>query len=267
MLTRITQLRALSLTPATNFFVAPACSSSLQTELVLMLTRPAEARTILRIGRSWKHHEKQTRRRNGNNRPIITHVTYLLFPHRDNNRKAGPKHLSICLPRFSFWRVGAYQGSAFRSQVRYLSTNYESEADSAAGSFCGGRRNRDRDAKSRSASVSLRMKSQRRFRRDLIIPEADDRRYCELYPTGRACAGAGRQVALAARLPGLNLALTSVHVDYPIKATASARRRRDARRGCTGGRFSFGGSANWTTKPGSGESYPSRRAHCRGQPQ
>ena len=156
MLTRITQLRALSLTPATNFFVAPACSSSLQTELVLMLTRPAEARTILRIGRSWKHHEKQTRRRNGNNRPIITHVTYLLFPHRDNNRKAGPKHLSICLPRFSFWRVGAYQGSAFRSQVRYLSTNYESEADSAAGSFCGGRRNRDRDAKSRSASVSLR---------------------------------------------------------------------------------------------------------------
>ena len=106
MLTRITQLRALSLTPATSFLIAPAGPSSLQTELVLMLARPAQARTILGIGRSWKYHEKQTRRRNGNNRPIITHVTYLLFAHRDN-RKAGSKHLSICLPRFSFWRVGA----------------------------------------------------------------------------------------------------------------------------------------------------------------
>ena len=66
--------------------VAPAGSSALQTELVLMLTRPAQARTILRIGRSWKYHEKQTRRRNRNNRQIITHVTYLSFSHGDDNR-------------------------------------------------------------------------------------------------------------------------------------------------------------------------------------
>ena len=47
------------------------------------------------------------------------------------------------------------------------------------------RRNRDRDAM-RDASVSLRIgESQRRFRRDPIIREADDRRYCEMYPTDR----------------------------------------------------------------------------------
>jgi hypothetical protein len=55
-------------------------------------------------------------------------------------------------------------------------------------------------------------------------------------PTQRTRLAVGR---LGGRLP-LNLALTSAHVDYPIKPTASARRRRDARRGCTGGRFSFG---------------------------
>jgi hypothetical protein len=38
----------------------------------------------------------------------------------------------------------------------------------------------------RDASVSLRIgESQRRFRRDPIIREADDRRYCEMYPTDR----------------------------------------------------------------------------------
>ena len=93
MLTRITQLRALSLTPATSLPIAPAGSSSLQTELVLILTRPAETRTILRIGRSRKHHGKQTRRRKGNNRQFIVHVTHLSFSHLDNNRKAGSKHL------------------------------------------------------------------------------------------------------------------------------------------------------------------------------
>ena len=81
MLTCIAQLPTCSLTAATCLFIAPAGSGSLQTELVLMLTRPAQARTILRIGRSWKYHEKQTRRRNGNNRQIIAHVTYLSFFH------------------------------------------------------------------------------------------------------------------------------------------------------------------------------------------
>jgi hypothetical protein len=33
----------------------------------------------LGIGRSWKYHEKQTRRRNGNNHPILRHVTYLSY--------------------------------------------------------------------------------------------------------------------------------------------------------------------------------------------
>ena len=55
-------------------------------------------------------------------------------------------------------------------------------------------------------------------------------------PTQRTTLAVGR---LGGRLP-LNLALTSAHVDYPIKPTASARRRRDARRGCTAGRFCLG---------------------------
>src|SRR3984957_12060429 len=93
MLTSITQLRALSLTPATRFSIAPAGPSSLQTELVLILTRPAQARTILRIGRSRKHHGKQTRRRKGNNRQFIVHVTHLRFHTATINRKAGPKRL------------------------------------------------------------------------------------------------------------------------------------------------------------------------------
>jgi hypothetical protein len=85
MLTCVAQLPAFSLaTVAALLPVAPAGSSSLQTELVLILTCPAQARTILRIGRSWKRHEKQTRRRYSNNRPIIMHVTCLSFSHRDN---------------------------------------------------------------------------------------------------------------------------------------------------------------------------------------
>src|ERR1700688_1397118 len=82
MLTRIAQLPALSLTAAALLFIPPAGSSSLQTELVLMLTCPAQARTILCIGRSWQYHEKQTHHRSGNKRrQFITHVTYLSFFH------------------------------------------------------------------------------------------------------------------------------------------------------------------------------------------
>src|SRR5271168_3310657 len=87
MLTRIAQLRALSLTTAALFFIPPAGSSSLQTELVLILTRPAQARTILRIGRSWKYHEKQTHRRSGNKRQFITHVTCLSFFSRQGHNR------------------------------------------------------------------------------------------------------------------------------------------------------------------------------------
>jgi hypothetical protein len=100
MLTRIAQLPALSLTTAALLFIPPAGSSSLQTELVLMLTCPAQARTILRIGRSWKYHEKQARHRGGNKRQFfITHVTYLsFFSHQDTIVRTGLSVNWVILP-------------------------------------------------------------------------------------------------------------------------------------------------------------------------
>jgi hypothetical protein len=111
MLRRITQLRALSLTPATSLPIAPAGSSSLQTELVLILTRPAETRTILRIGRSRKHHGKQTRRRKGNNRQFIVHVTHLSFSHRSHKPSDSPDALGDAFPDSP--RVAPAQGFRF----------------------------------------------------------------------------------------------------------------------------------------------------------
>jgi hypothetical protein len=107
MLTRITQLRALSLTPATSLPIAPAGSSSLQTEFVLILTRPAETRTILRIGRSRKHHGKQTRRRKGNNHQFIVHVTHLSFSRRSHKPSDSPDAPGGVVPRVTPCRPGA----------------------------------------------------------------------------------------------------------------------------------------------------------------